>query len=58
MERAKDQRSPEGQRDWAILEILYATGLRVTELISLNLDDVNPAEGYVRTLRQRAARSA
>ena len=50
LERAKEQRSPEGQRDWAILEILYATGLRVTELISLNLDDVNTAEGYVRTL--------
>ena len=50
LERAKEQRSPEGQRDWAILEILYATGLRVTELISLNLEDVNTTEGYVRTL--------
>ena len=50
LERAKDQRSPEGQRDWVILEILYATGLRVTELVSLNLEDVNTTEGYVRTL--------
>ena len=50
LERAKDQHSPEGQRDWVILEILYATGLRVTELVSLNLDDVNTTEGYVRTL--------
>lgn len=50
IDRAKDQHTPEGQRDWAILEILYATGLRVTELVSLNLEDVNLEEGYVRSL--------
>ena len=38
----------ENLRDLALLELLYATGLRVTEMISLNLDDVNLDEGYLR----------
>jgi integrase/recombinase XerD len=37
-----------GSRDKAMLELLYATGIRVTELISLNLDDVNLHMGYIR----------
>jgi len=36
------------RRDRAFLELLYATGMRVTELVSLNLDDVNLASGTVR----------
>jgi integrase/recombinase XerD len=36
-----------GIRDKAMLEFAYATGMRVTEIISLNLEDVNIAEGYV-----------
>lgn len=39
--------SPAGIRDKAMLEMLYATGIRVTELISLDLADVNPELGYV-----------
>jgi integrase/recombinase XerD len=35
-------------RDEAILELLYATGMRATELISLNLGDVELEEGYTR----------
>lgn len=35
-------------RDKAMLELLYATGIRVSELISLTLDDVNITAGYIR----------
>ncbi|MDR1796585.1 MAG: tyrosine-type recombinase/integrase [Clostridiales Family XIII bacterium] len=36
-----------GRRDVAILEMLYATGLRVTELMYVNIDDVNLRMGFV-----------
>ena len=36
-----------GIRDKAMLEFAYATGMRVTEIISLNIEDVNLSEGYV-----------
>ena len=36
-----------GTRDKAMLEFAYATGMRVTEIISLNIDDVNLETGYV-----------
>lgn len=37
-----------GYRDKAMLELLYATGIRVTELIDLNITDVNLTAGVVR----------
>ena len=36
-----------GTRDKAMLEFAYATGMRVTEIISLNIEDVNLDTGYV-----------
>ena len=36
-----------GTRDKAMLEFAYATGMRVTEIISLNIENVNLQDGYV-----------
>lgn len=38
-----------GKRDKAMLEVLYATGIQVTELISLSVSDVNLEVGYIIT---------
>jgi len=47
---APDASSPAGVRDQAMLAIMYACGLRVTELVTLRLGDVRPADGLVRVL--------
>ena len=39
-----------GLRDRTMLEVLYATGLRVTELVSLRLTDINLRQGVVRVM--------
>ncbi|CEH29895.1 recombinase XerD [Aneurinibacillus migulanus] len=43
-----DTRLPSGLRDKAMLELLYATGIRVSELVSLNLSDVNLNMGFIK----------
>lgn len=45
-----------GQRDKAMLEILYATGIRVTELISLRIEDVNLTNGYIKVKKKNTER--
>jgi integrase/recombinase XerC len=45
-----DRATPLGRRDQAILELFYASGLRLSELVGLNLDDVNLSGRVVRVL--------
>ena len=45
---APDAMAPQGQRDRAIIEVLYASGLRVSELVSLNLRNVDVRHGQLR----------
>ena len=46
-----------GIRDKAMLEFAYATGMRVTEIISLNIENVNLDDGYVKCVTAGKERS-
>jgi integrase/recombinase XerD len=48
-------KSAKSQRDHALLEMLYASGMRVTELVSLDVSDVNLASGTVRVRGKKAS---
>lgn len=53
VEKLLDQPSPadnKGMRDKAMLELLYATGIRVSELINLDLTDVNISMSFIRCI--------
>ena len=45
-----DQETPKGLRDYCLLEVLYGTGLRVSELVSLTLGNIHLDEGYIRVI--------
>lgn len=45
-----------GQRDKAMLELLYATGIRVTELVSLTMSDVNVNAGHIKVKKKNKER--
>ena len=47
---APDRDTPLGKRDAAMLEVLYATGLRVSELVELSLADVHATTGCIKVL--------
>jgi integrase/recombinase XerD len=48
MRQAEKKGSPEGMRDRAMLHLLYATGMRVTELVTLDLNDLDFERAAVR----------
>lgn len=47
---APDVTKPRGLRDRALIELLYATGLRVSELVGLRVADVRISEGFLKTI--------
>ncbi len=51
-----DPSNAKGCRDKAMLELLYATGIRVSELINLNVDDINYEVGVIRCSNERNER--
>lgn len=45
-----DRSTPEGERNQVILEVLFACGMRVSELINLHLTDIFPKQGVLRII--------
>ena len=47
---APDRRTPEGMRDRAMLMLMYAAGLRASEMVSLRMENVDANAGFLRVL--------
>jgi integrase/recombinase XerD len=47
MVNAIDRSTPEGERNCAILEVLYGCGLRVSELVELRISKIHEAESFI-----------
>ncbi len=50
---APDRATPEGLRDRAMLDLMYASGLRASEVVTLRLENVDMNAGFVRVLGKR-----
>lgn len=47
---SKIRNCPEDIRDTCMIHVLYASGIRISELINLNLDDIDLVQGYIRCM--------
>mgnify|MGYP001168229794 FL=1 len=54
LEQSNFPESYEGKRDKAILQMFYNTGMRLSELIALKIDDINFSQKYVKVFGKRA----
>ena len=54
LERINFPESYEGKRDKAIIQMIYKTGMRLSELIALKIDDVNFSQKYVKVFGKRS----
>ena len=54
--RRPNKKTQKGMRDKAMLELLYATGIKVSELISLNIDDIDLDFGYLKCIGENDVR--
>ena len=47
LDKSQEKNTPEDLRNAAMLELMYATGMRVSELVDLNIQDINFEDSYV-----------